>query len=254
MLEKILVKEVIAPIIIIAVAIIFSWISKRIIKRLFKVKIVGIDTKRQKSLMEFFKNLVNVFIYIIAIIMILDVYGVDSKSILASLGVFTAVLALSLQDILRDLIAGVSMILEGNIRMGDTVTITGFQGEVVAMGLKSLRIRSFNGEIKIFSNRNIIEVINHTLGNSLAIIDITIPHDSDLELVEEVLNKLCEKISTEIPELKENLRLEGIINTTPIGMVLRISGITTPMKQFKVQRRVLREVIVTLHEKGVVVK
>ena len=89
---------------------------------------------------------------------ILDVYGIDTKSILASLGVFTAVLALALQDILKDFVAGITIMLEGQYRIGDTITVNSFKGEVISLTLKTTRVKAYTGEIKIFANRNISEV------------------------------------------------------------------------------------------------
>jgi Small-conductance mechanosensitive channel len=254
MLEKFLIREIMIPVIIILVSIVVYLIIKSVLNKVFKFKTKGIDAKRQNTIRLLFNNIVKVFVFVIAGIMILEVYGIDSKTILASLGVFTAVIALSLQDMLKDVIAGVSMILEGNVRMGDTITIGAFQGEVISMSLKSTRVKSFNGEVKIFANRNIIDVVNHTLGNSLAIIDVAVNPDSDVELVEETLANLCKKIEGTIPEIEGNLRLEGIIETTARGLIFRLSVFTKPMKQFKVQRLVLREAIVELANKNITVK
>ena len=52
-------------------------------------------------------------------------------------------------------------------------------------------MQAYTGEIKIFANRNITEVVNHTLDNSLAIVDINVAYDSDLEKVDKILTKLC---------------------------------------------------------------
>ena len=138
--------------------------------------------------------------------MILDVYGIDTKSILASLGVFTAVLALALQDILKDIVGGISIIIEGQYRIGDIVTINNFKGEVISLTLKSTRVKAYTGEIKIFANRNISEVINHSFSSSLAIVDIAVAYDSDLSKVDKVLNKICEKLSNELEELEGEIQ------------------------------------------------
>ena len=95
--------------------------------------------------------------------MILDIFGIDTKTLIASLGVVGLVAGLAVQDTLKDFVAGMSIILENQYRVGDTITIKGFRGEVISLGIKSTRLRSLTGEIMIVPNHLIEEVINHSL-------------------------------------------------------------------------------------------
>lgn len=198
-------------------------------------------------------NLVKFFIIIVAIIAILDVYGIDTKSILASLGVFSAVLALALQDILKDFVAGISIIIEGQFRLGDTVTIGGFKGEVISLSLKSTRLKAYTGEIKIISNRNIVEVINHSLSKSLAVVDVGVAYDSDLDKVEKVLKELSEKLSTEIEDLVEPIEVLGVNSLDANSVVYRVTAITKPTTNFGVERKIRRAIKVAFDESGIVI-
>ena len=101
MLDKILIKEVIAPIIIILSSLLIYFVIKRILKRVFKIKKSA--TKKEKTIYSLINNIVKWFIIIIAFLMILDVFGVDTKTLVASLGVLGLVVGLALQDILKDL-------------------------------------------------------------------------------------------------------------------------------------------------------
>ena len=111
----------------------------------------------------------------------LEVYNVDTKSLIASLGVFSLVVGLAVQDTLKDFISGITIILENQFEVGDNVTISGFRGDVIYMGLKTTKIKSYEGEVFMIANRNITEVINHTVSNDLAIIDIPIAYEEDLD-------------------------------------------------------------------------
>lgn len=251
MLEKIFVKEIIAPIIIVVVSIIIYVILKKIVRKIFKFKARGIDSKRLTTIQSLFINIIKVFIIIISIMMILDVYGIDTKSILASLGVFTAVLALALQDILKDFVAGITIMLEGQFRIGDTITVNTFKGEVISLTLKTTRIKAYTGEIKIFANRSISEVINHTLEDSLAIIDVGVAYESDLEKVEKVLTKLCEKMTKELENLTGPVELLGINDLGTSSITYRITATTISMKQFEIQRKIMREVKIELSKNNI---
>ncbi len=251
MIEKILVKEFMAPVIIIVVAFIIYKVVKKIIKKLFKLKARGIDNKRLITIQSLFINVVKIFVIIIVIMLILDVYGIDTKSILASLGVFTAVLALALQDILKDFVAGITIMLEGQYRIGDTITVSGFKGEVISLTLKTTRVKAYTGEIKIFANRSVSEVVNHTLDDSLAVVDVGVAYESDLVKVEKVLTKLCERLSEELENLTGPVELLGVNDLGTSSITYRITVATVSNKQYEIQRKIKREVKIELDKNDI---
>lgn len=250
-MDKILSKEVIAPFIIIIIAVIIYFVSKKIIKKLFKFKTKGMDSKKLLTIQSLFLNILKVFIIVVSILMILDIYGLDTKSIIASLGVASAVLALSLQDILKDFVAGITIILEGQYRIGDTITIGSFKGEVIGLTLKTTRVRAFTGEIKIFANRSISEVINHTLDNSLAVVDIGISTNSDLSKSEEILNTVCTKLTKKLDNLIGPVELTGLYSVTGTSITYRITAQTVSNKHYEVQSNIIKEIKFELDKKGI---
>lgn len=242
MIEKIFMKEIMGPITIVFIAIISYAISKKVIKRIFKLKVKGVDLNRKKTIMLLFTNVTKFFIIAIALITILEIYGFDTKSLLASLGVFTAVAALALQDLLKDFVAGISLMLEGQFQIGDNITVGGYRGEVISLTLKSTRIKAYTGEIKIIANREITQVINHTLDNSLAIVDVNVAYDSNIEKVEKVLTDLCERLTNELEFLRGNVELLGISALGESAITFRMTAETEVMKHYGIQRKILREV------------
>lgn len=248
MLEKILTKEIVAPIIIILVSVLFYTLFKLFIKKAFKFKTHKADEKKHNTIMVLFLNIVKIFISMVAIIMILDIYGIDVKSLLASLGVFAAVAALAMQDVLKDFIAGISIVLEGQFRIGDTISIDGFKGEVIFLSLKTTKIKAYTGEVKILANHNVQNVINYSLTDSLAIVDVSVAYDSDLSKVEKVLTELCEKLTTELPSLKGELQLLGVQELSDSAIIYRITGIAESMKQYEIQRKLLKEIRIELEK------
>lgn len=242
MIEKILMKEIMGPVIIVFASFVIYAIAKKVIKKVFKLKVKGVDLNRKKTIMLLFTNVAKFFIIAIALITILEIYGFDTKSLLASLGVFTAVAALALQDLLKDFVAGISLMLEGQFQIGDNITVGGYRGEVISLTLKSTRIKAYTGEIKIIANREITQVINHTLDSSLAIVDINVSYDSDIEKVEKVLNNLCERLTNELDYLKGPVELLGVNSLGDHGMTMRMTVETEVMKHYGIQRKILREI------------
>lgn len=86
--------------------------------------------------------------YILAlmdIVMILGLFGIKVTAFLAGLGIIAIVVGLALQDLLKDFIAGLFIILDDQYNVGDTVEIDGFKGDVIAVGLKSTKIKNGPG-------------------------------------------------------------------------------------------------------------
>jgi small conductance mechanosensitive channel len=183
--------------------------------------------------------------------MILEVFGVDTKSLVASLGVIGVVLGLALQDTLKDFLSGFNIIFENQFDVGDNVKIGTFRGEVISLGLKTTKVKAFTGEVLIVSNRNIIEVINYSMNNSLALIDILVSSSTKVSEVEKILEKLIKKLSKEIEGLISEITLVGVTNITANSIDLRLTVETEPLKNFEVERIIRREVKIELDKHGI---
>lgn len=240
-LKIILAKEIIAPIIITIISLIVWMIAKKVINKIFSHKIKKIDVKKQKTIKGLVSNAVKVFIVLIASLMILEIYGIDTKSLIASLGIMGLVIGLALQDFLKDFISGMTIIFENQYCVGDTVTINGFKGEVIYLSMKSTRIKAANGEVKILANRMISEVINHTIENSLAIVDLQVAYNMDVDKVEKIIKESCEKLSNEIENLASKIECAGVQSINESTITFRITAQTKPLENFKIERILKKE-------------
>lgn len=241
-LDLILIKEVVGPILIILVSIIVYMIVSRVINNIFKFKGVKSDKRHLKTINVLINNLLKYFIIIVALVMILDIFGIDTKTLIASLGIVGVVAGLAVQDTLKDFVAGISIILENQYRIGDTITVKGFRGEVIDLGVKSTRVKAYNGEVMIIPNHLIEEVINHSLENSLAVVDIPVSYDTDIELLESVLKDLFLDLSESVVGLKSEVNLLGIQSYDDSSIIYRITVLTSPMEHYRIERE-LKKII-----------
>ena len=241
-LESFLSPKVIGPIITLIVIYIFYRILKRIIKKIFNFKSKRIKHNKQVTLMNFFINVARVICFIISAVIILGIYGVETSAIIASLGAVTVVLGLAFQDLLKDFIAGISFILENSYNVGDWVTINGFKGEVISLGMKTTRVKAYEGQILVINNGAITEVINHNAANSLAIVDVRIPYEEDTEKVEKVLSDLCLRLQNELSKLKGTVDLLGIEQLDSNALIYRITTEVESGEQFGIQREIRKQV------------
>ncbi len=240
--EKLLSPKVIGPVMTIIIMFIIYKILKRIIKKIFNFKTNKIKHNKQITLMNFFINVIRVICLIITAVIILGIYNIETSAIITSLGAVTVVLGLAFQDLLKDFIAGISFILENSYNVGDWVTINGFKGEVISLGMKTTRVKAYEGQVLIINNGKITQVINHDAANSLAIVDVKIPTKYDIEKVESSLNNLCKKLQKELKDLKGNVKLLGIESLDENDLVFRITAEVEAGKQYEIQREIRKQI------------
>ena len=250
-LDKIFVKEVIGPVLIILISIFIYIILKAIINNLFKIRNKYVDKRKSKTINSLINNLIKYFIVIVDIVMILDIFGIDTKTLIASLGVVGLVAGLAVQDTLKDFVAGVSIILENQYRVGDTITVKGFRGEVTDLGIKSTKIRAYTGEFMIIPNHLIEEVINHSMEKSLAIVDIPIPYDIDFSNLDKILNDLFIKLNKSIDGITGEISILGVERYDDSSIIYRVVVETAPMKYLQVERELRKAIKIELDKNNI---
>ncbi len=249
--EPILIKEIIGPIFSILISFIVYTLIKKITKKVFRKKNRYIDKRRSRSIEVLINNIAKCLIIIINVIVILQIFGIQTSSIITSLGLVSAVIGLAFQDILKDILQGASITLENQYAVGDVVTINDFKGEVIALGLKTTKIKSHTGEVLIIANHNITQVINHSLESSLALVSFEVAYEMKIEKVEKILNQLCIRLTDELEYIKSEVTLLGISNLNSSGIEYQISVETKPMRHLEVARKLRREIKLELDKHNI---
>ncbi len=248
-----LVKEIYMPIIIIIVSIVLEKIIQGIIKKTFNPskKHKRFDARKLKTLRSLFCNVTKYVIWVLAILSILSVFGVNTAAIITGLGVASLVIGLAFQDILKDILVGVSILFENQFAVGDLVEIGNFQGTVISLGLKSTRIRAYTGEVKIISNRNITEVINYSLESGLAVVDVPVANDASSKKAENILKLNAATLKEKIPDLIGEVELLGIQNISDSSIMFRLVGKCKPTTNYDVERAIRKEIKDCLSKNGI---
>lgn len=195
-LEVIFRKEIIGTLITIIVAYTAYIMVRFIIEKLLSKNKSEYDKKRKRTVAELLKNICKWLLIAITMIIILDLFGMDVSSLIASLGIASAVGALSLQDTLKDIINGASIIMDNYFVVGDYVKYNGFHGQIIEFGLRSTKIMNFDGEVLVLANRNISEVINLSQKTASTLILAPTAYEAPVEKVEKVLNEIVEEVKT----------------------------------------------------------
>lgn len=156
---------------------------------------IKFNEKRTETLHKLVKSAVRYTIYFIAFFQVLSILGVNTTSIVASAGIASVAIGFGAQSLVKDIISGFFIILEGQFDVGDNVKIYNQAafiagGYVMSLGLRSTKIRSKDGEVYFIPNGTINQVVNYSLMYNLALVELPIKIDESIEKVEERVNKV----------------------------------------------------------------
>ena len=251
MLKTLFTKEIISPIFIIVISILVYLLVKQIIEKKFKASTKYGLHKKSITIMHLITNIIKYVVIIVATILMLDVWGVDTKAMIASLGVVGVIAGLALQDILKDFLAGFAIIVNNEFDVGDNIKIGDFRGDVIELGMKNTKIRAYSGEVKIIANRNINEVINYSTQTSKCIVDITVSYSADINKTEKVLQKVCETLSKTTPYLTSDVTLLGIQDLAESAVIYRLVADCEPTQDIAFKRAVNKAVKLAFDESNI---
>jgi len=234
-------KKFYLPIIYICIGIILFLIISNTIKKVSKVKVINKSAavdKRKNTIVVLINNIIKYIIAILIILAILNVYGINTTSLLASLGVAGVVVGLAFQDIVKDFLAGIFIIFDNQYAVGDWVQINGFTGQVIEFGLKTTKIKAYTGEVKILSNSSFNEVTNYNLEEDNLLLKVPISYNANIDKIEEVLTKVLDQIK-ENSNVK-NTSLLGVDSFEESSIMYAVSIVCKPMTYVGVRREALK--------------
>ena len=172
----------------------YIMLTKENANKKFKIKS---NEKRSETLHKLIRSANRYTIYFIAFFQILSTLGINTTSIVASAGIASVAIGFGAQSLVKDIISGFFIILEGQFDVGDEVKLYNQAafiagGSVMSLGLRSTKIRSGNGEIYFIPNGSINQVINYSLTYNLAEVKFSIQIDETIEAIEERIQKVLD--------------------------------------------------------------
>ena len=199
------VVKLVHSLVYIAFVIIVYLIFRRILSAVFSRAQGRKQEKRLQTIRQMLLSVAKYMMIILILLAVLANLGVNVTSLLAGLGIMTAVLGLAFQDLLKDVIAGITFLLEDQFRVGDQVSVDGFKGTVISTGLKTTQIQGNTGEVKIVANHNIENLVNYSKYNVLAQVEVSVPAEISPDEVLRVLKIV--KREVKIPELSGEMQI-----------------------------------------------
>jgi len=209
--------------------------------------------QRAEAIGSVLRSFVTVIVFSVAGLMILDLFGFNLAPVLTSLGIAGVALGFGAQTLVKDLIAGLFMLLEDQYGVGDVIDTGEAVGVVESVGLRTVTVRDARGVLWYVRNGEIVRIGNKSQGWATIMLDVPVGFVS-LEEATRVLREAVESYSGDPAhegEFIEAPHLLGVEQITSEGAVIRITCKTHSDKQFEVQRELRRRLAEALEASGI---
>ncbi|MCF6465697.1 mechanosensitive ion channel family protein [Clostridium sp. Cult2] len=214
-----------------------------------KRRIFSVDEKKINTLTAVLKNIMKYVLYFIGTVIILDMFNINTNSILATAGIGGLAIGFGAQSLVRDVITGFFILFEDQFSIGDYVKIDSYEGIVEELGVRVTKLRDFSGELHIIPNGNIKIVTNKTRGAMRALVKVSIAYEEDIDRAIKVLDEVCNRLKESNESIVEGPTILGVTDLAGYGIGLTIVAKTKPMDQWSVERA-LRKNIKEAFDKG----
>jgi len=181
--------------------------------------------KRAQTISRILRQASSVLVWSVTLMLVLGEFGVDLKPILAGAGILGLAVGFGAQTLVKDVITGFFILLENQIRVGDTVTAAGCTGAVEAVNLRTTVLRDFDGTTHIIPNSSITVVNNATRDWSRALLDVGVSYKEDTDRCEMVLREVGASIEKDPAFAKRLLgpfEYPGVVKLGDSAVVLRV--------------------------------
>jgi small conductance mechanosensitive channel len=240
--------------IIIVVGIVLRWLANRAIDRVVaRASVTNHDRptsgerrqQRAQTIGSLLKSITTVVVVAIVFVTALDQVGVSIAPIIASAGIVGVALGFGAQNLVKDYLNGVFMILEDQYGVGDVVDLGEASGTVEAVGLRVTRLRDVNGTVWYVRNGEVLRAGNESQNWARTVLDITVSYDSDLDQVQQILKQEAEAMYADErfhDVIIEEPEVWGVERFDRDGVVVRVVLKTAPLQQWLVARTMRQRV------------
>ena len=195
----------------------------------------------------------NVIKYLGAIICIYQVvmnFGVDAKTALTSIGIAGFGLTFGAQDMIKDIIAGIFILFEGNYKVGDMLIINGDWYWVRSIGIRATRVEAW-GQVRVINNSQMASAVNIENASDVAGCEVFIGNEYNLDDIEEILNYELPLLKSKLPSDVPLPKYDGIREIDGNGIKIRIETYASPIRKGEIGRILRREVLRIFDKYGI---
>jgi len=201
--------------------------------------------KRAETIAGVMRKVMLVMIWIIAAIMILREMNFDVRPLLAGAGIIGVAIGFGAQSVVKDVLSGLFMLMENQLRINDVAVINGKSGLVEEMNLRTTVLRGEDGAVHIFPNGNIKSLSNMTREFSFYVITVSVTYQQDSDQVVAILKEIGDQLMKEEPYrtvILAPLEVMGVDQLGAYAVQIKVRFKTLPNQQWSVGREMNRRI------------
>lgn len=210
--------------------------------------------QRARTLGSVLRSLCSALIGVTAATMVLAEFGVDLAPILASAGIVGVAVGFGAQNLVRDFLSGMFMLLEDQYGVGDIIDAGQAVGTVETVGLRITTLRDVNGTVWYVRNGEIQRIGNKSQGFAVAVVDLRLAHDAAVGAASELAGRVArERLAQDdlASDVLGDVDVLGVEQVANEGMTMRLTVRTQPGRQFAVQRALYAAITGAFDDEGV---
>ena len=205
------------------------------------------SNKKAKTYIKLIKSISRYIFILLTILLLLQTYGINISSIIAGVGVLGVVFGLAIQDWLKDIIRGSSILSDNYFSVGDVVKYKNIEGKVLVIGLKTTKIQELKtSNILSIANRNIDEI---EVVSNLIYVRIPMPYEVSVKKAEKAINdivglvKKCDKV--------DDCMYIGVTELADSSVQYLLKVVCNPNFKLQVGRDTLRSILLGLEKNNI---
>ena len=212
------------------------------------------ERKREDTLIKVIHGIVRILVWVVTILILLSSFKVDIKPILTAMGVGGLALSFGAQYLIRDLLAGLFIILENQYRIGDVIEIDGTAGEVQDITLRETVLRDLDGTEHHIPNGQITKSSNMSKSFAGINLNIGVGYETDLDKAAAIINEIGKELAKDKKWKKRIIEAPYFARIKDLGeyaVVLKILGKTQPLDQWDVMGELRKRIKLAFDKEGI---
>lgn len=212
------------------------------------------EQKRKKTIAGIVVRTSEVTLYLIAAMMILSEFGINIGPLVAGAGVLGVAIGFGSQQLVKDVISGLFIVMENRYHVGDAVIINGISGIVDDLNLRVTKLRDVDGVIHYVPNGSVATCANASTEGGRINLSLKISTKADLNRAREIANAVGASFSSDDAtktSVRRPISVVRIESFDPDWIVLRLSGDADPLKQWELMSELKQRLKLAFDEAGI---
>ena len=210
--------------------------------------------QRAKTIGSVLRSVTSLVVLGIAFVLILGVLGLNLAPIIASAGIVGIALGFGAQNLVKDFLSGIFMMLEDQYGVGDVVDLGEASGVVETVGLRVTTLRDVSGTVWYVRNGEVLRVGNKSQGYAVAVVDLPLAHSADVTKATSIAESVANEVTSTLPlaeHVMEPPVVLGVESVTADTVTLRLTVKVRAGQQWALQRALLAAIKAAFDQAGI---